>query len=366
MKRILLIYYTLCARRISLHSFGILLIGTLFFQISCIDELEIPLAKDEKLVINGQFNNSPGLRQLTVVAVVDSRGVGDTLSASGVIYKNGVESVSLLSDSANNLRLPPTYRIEAGAEYFAEIRLPDGRTYRSKAQVVEPVTQTDFVSFKVLDQNPDEVDPTLPVIPQGIEFFAHLFVPELSEGPKYYRWVVDEAYSFIESNKTDTCYVRESIYTNVYSLYSNTSPDSKVGQVIVPIMKQGLDKSFRYQHYINAYLHTIDKTTFEYYQKVERIVGSSGTIYDEVPGPVEGNVTNIDNPDERVGGLIEFFLADTTRLRLKGELINTNIRRQCDDIPGGGPCPPFSPCQCLNCDTILGKETLTPPFYWVD
>lgn len=360
--------YNKYEEKLRLFRISVILIGTYMLHVGCIDLLNTPVVKKGKIVINGQFNNSPGLRQLSVLLIEDAKGQGTVQSARGTLYKNGQVSTTFLSDTANKLVLPPDYRIEAGEEYFVEISVPDGRTFRSEAQKVEPLSKTDSISFTILEENPDEVDPTLPITLQGIEFFAHLEVPELSEGEKYYRWVVDESHSFVESNKTDTCYIQESIYTNPYALFSNTLPDTETGKVRVPIMKQALDKSFRYQHYINAYLHTLDAKSFEYYQKVQRVIGSSGTIYDEVPGPIEGNLYNVDNPEETVSGWVEFFLADTIRLRLQREQINTNIRRQCDDIPGGGPCPPFPevPCQCLECEEVLGFETLIPPYYWVD
>lgn len=336
---------------------------------ACIEELDTSIVGAPNLVINGQFNNSLGLRQLYVEQITEANGTGERLAASGSIYKDGQASTELFLTSNNFLVLPPDYTIEPGSEYFAEVTLPDGQVFRSIPQLVAPPLQTDSMSFRVLDENPEERQPGAPIVPNGIEFFAHIEVPKPGDEKRFYRWVIDESWSFVESNQRDSCFVRESIYENPFTVFSNTSLNTQTGEIKVPVLQHPLDKTFAFQHYINAYLHTIDAATFEYYQKVNRLSGSNGTFYDEVPGPLDGNVFNAENPEERVSGWIEFFVADTFRFRVKRRDIRTGIvPKQCDDVPGGGPCPPDPqvPCQCLACDAILGEETLTPPAYWVD
>lgn len=336
---------------------------------ACVQELTNTQALQETLVISGQLSNSPKFRDIKVLRVNNRLGTGDSLDAVVSLYKDGQFLTDLNKVAPGTYRLPLNLEIEAGFSYYTEIQL-EGNLYRSLEQKVTTTTNTDSISFRILteDEYTQERGFAEPVVLKGIEFSAHLDLPELTDGEVFYRWVVNEVYSFVESNKTDTCYIREAIEENTFSLVSNTDPDISFGKVKVPIHLQGLDKSFAYKHYINAYLHSIDRSTYEYYSKVKDLTSIDGTIYDQIPGPIDGNVRNQDNPDLHPAGFVEFFLADTFYYGLSRSNIPSNVPEQCWDIPGGGPCPPDPtvPCKCLACEAICGEEALTPPDYWVD
>jgi len=336
---------------------------------ACVQELTNTQPLQATLVISGQLSNSPKFRTVSVLRVNNRLGTGDSLDAVVSLYKNGQFLENLDKVAAGTYRLPQEVVIEEGASYYTEIQL-EGELYRSVEQKVAAPAKTDSVSFRILsaDEFTQERGFAEPIVLKGIEFSAHTKLPEPQEGAVFYRWVVNEVYSFVESNKTDTCYIRESIEENTFSLLSNLDPDIAFGDVKAPIHMQALDKSFAYKHYINAYLHSIDSNTYEYYSKIKNITSIDGTIYDQIPGPIEGNVKNQDNPNNNPDGFVEFFLADTFYYGLNRNNIPSNVPEQCWDIPGGGPCPPDPtvPCKCLDCDTVCGFETLIPPDYWVD
>lgn len=129
----------------------------------------------------------------------------------------------------------------------------------------------------------------------------------------------------------------------------------------VSILKQALDFSFEHTHYVNAYLHSIDAKTYDFYNKTERILNAGGTIYDEVPGRIESNITNQETPEERIGGWVEFFLPDTFRFKIRGSQIPVPVPLQCDPPPGVQPSG-----RCLSCAGFYGQDSRTPPDYWED
>lgn len=352
---------------------GFSLLLTILF--SCTELLENPLDVKPQLVINGQFNNSLGQRQLSVLLVDKLDGKGTKIVATGSIYKDGQLSVDLVQNIDGDLELPPSYTIEAGAEYFVEVITPENKVYRSFPQVVQPKFETDTVSFLVEEDIESSGFFGVAVNRSTIEFFAHVDLPEPEQEKRYYRWVVDEAWNFIESNKDDTCYLSNTIFDNPASVVTNASSFLQSGEARVSVLKRKLDKSFAYTHFVNIYLHSLDARTFEFYEKAERLTSGTGTIYDEVPGPFRGNISNTDDPEEVVLGWVEFFLSDTLRYKLQRDFIDNLVPTQCDDIPGGGPCPPQipppggglpPPCQCNACWAVLGNDALNPPDYWTN
>ena len=357
------------------------IIGKLFLslllalQLSCVSQLENPLNLEPQLVISGQFSNSPGSRVIRVLSVEGLDGKGTQLEASGSIYKDGQVFAELEVNEDGDLELPANFVVEEGAAYFAEVITNGNNVYRSEPQVVQPKLETESISFEFEEDIESSRFLGLTVNRSRIEFFAHVNLPDPQVEKRYYRWVVDEAWNYIESNQDDTCYLANTIFDNTSSLVTNASGLLQNGEARVSILDKRLDNTFAHTHFINVYLHSLDAKTFEFYEKSQRLTSGTGTIYDEVPGPFRGNLSNVADAEEVVLGWVEFFLADTLRYRVRRDEINTSVPTQCDDIPGGGPCPPQipppggglpPPCQCNACAAVLGQDALNPPDYWVD
>lgn len=350
----------------------------------CVTQLENPLALEPQLVISGTFNNSAGQRQLTVQLVDDLDGNGQKLDATASIYKDGQLSVDLIKNASGDLELPADYVIEEGAEYFVEVMTNGDQVYRSPPQVVAPKLQAEEISWEVTeDIEQQRFSRTPAIIRSTIKFFAHATLPDPEVEKRYYRFTVDESWNFIESPASggmDTvqniCYLNTQITDFPASLLTNSSNLLQEGEVRKEIALRDFDNSFAEIHYFNVYTHSLDAKTFEFYEKSERLTSGTGTIYDEVPGPFRGNVSNIGDPEEVVLGWVEFFLADTLRLRTEGQMfreLRLTVPDQCNQTGEAGPCPPQIPppggglppaCQCLDCDRVLGTEAFIPPFYW--
>ncbi|MEM6803022.1 MAG: DUF4249 family protein [Bacteroidota bacterium] len=344
---------------------------------ACVTQIDTPVAIEPQLVINGSFNNSAGQRRVRVLLVEDLDGRGQVLDATGSIYKNGQLSAELVKKANGDLELPEGYMIEEGAEYFVEVVTNGDQVYRSIPQVVPQKLETEEVTWEVTE----DIDrPTFrgdPIIRSTIEFFAHVTLPDAEVEKRYYRWVLDESWNYKESPISDTtCYLSNPITEYSASLLTNASNLLTVGEARKSIVVRDFDNSFAEIHYINVYLHSLDARTYEFYEKSERLTSGTGTIYDEVPGPFRGNVSNTANPEEVVLGWVEFFLADTLRARIEGDelrAMNLTVPTQCNQTGEPGPCPPQipppggglpPPCQCIDCQLVLGEDALNPPFYW--
>ncbi len=315
----------------------------------------------EATIISGVITNSQDERSIFVTR---SKGIDPEyrlLEAPGVIYKNGELEVELIQQKAGVLSVPPSFKVEAGATYYVEITTQNNQTYQSRPQEVPAKRRTDSLSFEIVQRqiginiNGETIDQFF------VEVFAHILIPE-QEDTLYYKWQVDESWNFISDSAT--CYLTKNVSETPVVI--QTSLGLPKGLLAIQITSEEADIDFFYKHYFNVYLHSIDEELYTYYEKVQRLTENTGTLYDEVPAPIKGNVFLSSGEDEFVAGNIEFSLVDTLRLPIKNEDLEIRLFNVCETDE---PCiilPDIvPPCVCRDCRKRPGFGTLKP-YYWED
>ena len=177
----------------------------IFLFSSCLTELDFNAGNEEAIVISGVITNS---RDESTIIVSRSRGIQADVSkikASGAIYKNGVLDQELVSINEGELVVPIWYMLEAGASYHVEITTEDGLEFQSTPQIVQPILRSDSISFELTRRQEGESRLGAPIYIWLVDVFAHIDIPPGSEG-RYYKWHVDEAWSF--ESQFATCYLR--------------------------------------------------------------------------------------------------------------------------------------------------------------
>lgn len=355
---------------------SILLTGMLFT--ACVDPIEFTQdLNSEYVLINGVISNSPGERTIKV-----SRGLGiDTrefipLNVRGNIYRDGQLWDQLAVQGIGELYVPFTLKLEEGRSYEIEIITSDNEIYRSKPQIVQPKGEIKSLSFQTERRFSGTNFSGLPKSDIFVDLFSHIDLPGPEE-TRYYRWQVDGTFSFIEvarqgfgSDPIQTCYVSHFVEENPTTVLSSEGLSS--GEVRHLVNTRIADGSFLFKHVLNVYLHTVDRETFEYYDRAIRLATGAGNLYDEIPAPLQGNVNKTTGDSETVLGYIDFSLSDTMRISLaKGEL-GVSISNVCETLtpcpvrptpPGGGLPDPLY-CKCWDCNLALPNSSLIPPFFW--
>lgn len=344
---------------------------------ACVEPLEFEVDSDvEYVLIDGVISNSPDERTISV-----SRGAGfdqrefKPVNARGNIYRDGQLWDILAVQGVGQLYVPFTLKLEEGRSYEIEITTSDGDVFRSQPQIVQPILRMDSLSFGVERRLAGTTFSGLPRFEQFVDVFAHVRTPGPSE-ERYYRWQVDGTFSFVESsqpqnpnNLPSTCYLSHYVSENPTTVLS--SDGLAEGDVKKLVNSRVADESFLFRHVINVYMHAIDKSTFDYYDRAIRLTQSAGTLFDEVPAPVQGNVKKTEGEPEIVLGQIDFSLVDTMRISLSKGILKVPISNICETPT---PCPTRPPapggvidpiyCKCWDCDLALPNASLFPPFFW--
>lgn len=246
-----------------------------------------------------------------------------------------------------------------GRTYTISIRLQDGSDYLSYPETMPEPVHPDSLTFGFSDlvtYNENQIAVTTKMI----DLFIHS--PVNSSGPTFFRWEMDDAFMFTELphgplNVFKTCYFTDQTdpYRIKYFGTQNT-PVSYLSNYLIARMPIR-EISFRERHYFSAVQLTLTKNAFHYWDRLSQISTPQGTIFDKPPAAVQGNVYNVNKPDEVVLGYFEAAPADTIRTFVVRGYLHFYLRDPCEFSSGYFP-------GCFECTVIQNNWSLTKPYYW--
>ena len=343
-----------------------LLLLLLLLLPACIIDFDVDLQdsqeESEFLVIDGLLSNSMKERMIRI-SYQDGRGAITYPQVSGQIYQEE-EFWSDLEIADFGLSVPADLFFMEGSSYHIEILVEDSLRYASRPQLIRPPLHTDSMSFQ-LDRRIGGVNiQGVPKEELFIDIYAHVNMADVSEQQEYYYWNADEAWSFTEiaepNNPNDTinvCYPALPISVHPTTLLSNNQVTA--GHASMRIATRPVDETFREQHYFNAYLRSLDATTFLYFQEANRIIEGTGGVFEQIPGTLLGNVYNPDDPSERVFGHVAFALIDTLHFPIFRTDLSVSIHDPCN-----AENVETNPRKCFDCKVAFGSLSLVKPPYW--
>ena len=333
----------------------------------CITEIDLSSSGESELIILGIFSNSPGERTLRVSETNGLDTLSNAIPATAEIFENGKLYGSLTPLETGVLTLPQELTLLAGHTYEIEVSLPDGRRFRSLPQVVQPNTIQDSLTIEYRPRDERLEDGSL-YFQWYAELYAH--ITTAPSAPKtYFRWQVDNSWS-LRDWRDSLCYLEEGV-DEFPAAILNPQPLT-YGPQKIHLASRKLDFAFKENFYFNAYLHPIDSQAHSYYEKARTLSENEGTLFDELPAPLEGNIREMmgNEMKKAVLGYIEFSLADTARaLVIGGGDIPISILERCHEnaCQSFPPAPP-PPCPCPNCRLFFLEyyltETSIRPDYW--
>lgn len=337
-----------------------------FLYWGCISKIDLTPGGQSVITINGVFSNSPGERVLRVSRTNGLDTLAIPLSASAEIFQNGSPYGSLVPIETGRLKLPDELELLAGQRYEIEVSLADGRRFRTLSQEIQPLYKQDSLTLEYSPRDVRQDDGTLE-FNWFAELHSHITSTTNASGTQYFRWQVDNSWS-LRDWRDSLCYLQEGTDEFPSVLFSSNALSP--GPQKIRLASRELDFAFFENFFFNAYLHPIDSQTYAYYEQAEALISNEGTLFDELPAPIIGNVREVigDELGQAIPGYVEFSLADTARLRVRAAAdIPIEIRERCHE----NACqfiifPP--PCPCHNCRLFFleyyATETSIPPDYW--
>jgi hypothetical protein len=206
---------------------------------------------------------------------------------------------------------------EVGRTYTLDVRLADGRHYRSTPERMRPVAPIDDV---VIDYTP----PT-DLLPTGVFEFTTQFDDPAGEA-NYYRWQWRRYYRPV----TGGFYEGRSFGALVAN---DRAFDGADGHRVV-FGRQRYSLAFPVGYLVQVQQYSLSRDAYDFWALVQQQQELDGSIFDPPPDRIRSNVRNVDDPDEQVLGF--FTVSDVEQQRA------CVCMSRFPDRPGLDPEGPFS------------------------
>ena len=333
-----------------------------FLLAGCISEIDFPVEGTPRISIGGVLTNSPGERTINVQLTSGFDSLATPLSAQAFLLRDGQIRGDFQEIEPGVLRLPEGEVILPGFNYQVQINTQDGKEFISRPQIVQEPFPVDSLTFDIVPGTVEELDGS--ITPTNIaRVFAHLTLPPTGLENLFFKWQIESSWIFNDLRGV-SCYIQDPLSTYPISLARGL--DVGAGNARVLIATRELGDPFLVETYFSSFLHMVDKEGFEFYRAATRLTGNQGTIFDEIPGFIEGNVEEVggEGAKESILGYIEFALSDTTRLLIQRGDFTFQLFDSC-----AGGCPPAGegpprPCVCSDCGAFFGRNSEIRPSYW--
>jgi hypothetical protein len=220
-----------------------------------------------------------------------------------------------------------------------------GRNYESGYQKLLKTAPVDSIyGIKEYSYNPDSVNYT-----SGLQFYVDLNAPD--DASKYYRWQIEETWEIRawykifgvydgKIIKLDTrAWPSDSLYycwdtkmsTGIYT-YSTSNLSHNILKKVPLHFKPYYSEDLTIKYCATVRQFALNEDAYYYWHQKEIELNESGQIYTTQPNQVKSNISNINNPDEKVLG---FFWASSCTLKHTFEE-NPFVRN------------PIGPSSCIN------------------
>ncbi len=281
---------------------------------------------DQILVVDGLITNQPEPYTVSLSYSTPLRG-GKKTNVQGceVLITDDTENTVLLSEinPGQYVTTNPAFQGVVGRKYKLTIHTPEDKTYESGFQELKPPVGLDTVYAKLESKpNPDDdYDLT------GYQFYVSS--DAAIDDTNYYFWSMEQTYEYnsnyriryIFDGKMNpvtfptpfyTCW-KTSTVSEIFTYSTTNLTESVIHDLPLHyVTTETKELSVKYSLLIKQL--SLTKEAYNYWYNLQKQVAGQGSLYDKQPYQIQGNMSNIVNPEETVLGY--FLVAGSDEKRI--------------------------------------------------
>lgn len=366
----------------------------------CIDPFEPDIEEGNVvMVIDGRLTDQEGVQTIRI-STSSSYKSPEFIPVSGCVVRVEDESglgITFLENDQGiyESELEPDF-LEVGHAYKLHVVTPDERIYESEYDTLLACAPIDSLSYKLEVQGTS--DPNVNFY--GIRFFADMKGSE--EESRNYMWTMEETWEYIAYHKIQyiwdgsvlqdytpqlhgykICYLTERL-EKIQVGSSGFQGNNEIRQQPLHFVSNTSPR-LQEQYSLLVRQHSLSYQAFLFWEKMKAQTGDTGGLFETQPSRTSGNISNINDPEEKVLG--NFFVSQVKEKRITVSedfdfpIVGFNCQLDTTSNPkdlgaenpvfmysisimGRGPPYVYSFKECHDC-TYRGGVT-TKPDYWDD
>jgi hypothetical protein len=333
---------------------------------SCIDQLDfIGNTEEGQLVIYGLVTDSDEIHKVTISETQSFSRIPKGIAGARVTLKDGQGVIRFFQDKGNGDYELEGVVAQAGSSYKLEIEL-EGKSYESEFEVMPTLSANDELSYTIATE-PINGTIARPVM----TLYSETTLPA-TDAPIYLRWKVRETYlwqlvwvipeSGFPPPPPPNCFISSDLDANRLNLFDGSNSTSLKTEMVMS--KRHIDNSFISPYNLSVTQLSTTRGAYEYWEQIKIMLDNQGSLFDVPPATVKGNMSNTDNPDEKVLGYFEVAKTKITRLYTFYSDIPFYLLKPCDYIRG--KAIESYPSECHSCAVRAGSKSWTNerPSWW--
>ncbi|MCX2742088.1 DUF4249 domain-containing protein [Pontibacter anaerobius] len=287
---------------------------------ACVEPFELETGSERKsLVVDGMITdqNRPDLNKVALSWTAPFNGDDKTVLTqpvygAEVMVKDARNNNMLLTEGEYGVYTLPEseFKAQIGESYTLYIRLPDGREYESRPELLVPVPPIQDIKYEFREFiNVVENAAGALVEKRTVGFDVKVQTRDLEERGNFYRWDTEGVFEYFSDTEDRIDYYTKKplpglCWSNKGSINTKiaTADDRLVNGrlfehaiVVVPA-----DIPTKYRVKVRQYSLTAE--AYEFWRLFNEQQSSVGSIFDPPPAQIRGNLFSTTNPEEQVIG----------------------------------------------------------------
>jgi hypothetical protein len=341
----------------------------ILLPISCIEPYKVELPQGERLLtVDGFVTTEPGphIIRLTRSDTYGSvfEGLIRPVSQASVAIRDSEGNVVSLTEAEERgvYQTPEDFQARVGISYSLLIELQDGKSYTSLPEKVNAVPEIEALSYRSVEvRTSNRLQDKI-----GVQIFTQFRDP--SDQTNFYYWRQNrgsfilvsnpELYTLPPDHPTNPrgsapkdccaiCFLQEQSRFQTFALASDLDFNGLSQNIPVAFIE---DDGLRFKDTYRAEIlqMSISREAHRFLRLIEQQISLTGSVFDQPPANIRGNMINLDDPDEIVLGY--FIAASVSKKEIFIQGDNLEILQT----------PKIIPDDCLT----VGGATLDPPAGW--